>query len=51
MVRYGFQLKQFPDLVHACAADGEGAKERGKKMKRDGNKQRGTGGVIAVFLF
>jgi len=39
MVRYGFQLKHFPDLVHSSgAADGEGAKERVKKMNRDRNK-------------
>lgn len=34
MVGYGFQMKQFPDLVGACAAAGEKAKER-EKMNRE----------------
>lgn len=48
VVRYAFQLS---DLVYGCAADGEGAKERGKKMNRGGNRQCGTGGIAAIFLF
>lgn len=50
VVKHRFQLQQFPDLVCACAADGDEAKE-GNKMNRYGVKQCRAGGIVICFIF